>query len=287
MEKMELLELQRFAAEIRLETLKEVATRGFGHLAGSLSVVDLLAILYGKEMRYDPKNPDWDDRDILVMSKGHAGPAVYATLALKGFFPMDWLKTLNQPGTKLPSHCDRKLTPGIDMTTGSLGQGTSTAMGMALGRKLQGKDSRVYLVVGDGECNEGQVWEAALFAAQQKLDNLVMFVDYNGKQLDGYTDDILALGDLDKKFEEFGFFTQRIDGADIEALNKALEAAKNTKGKPSCIVLNTVKGKGIKALEDMLLNHHIQLSGEFIEEAELELGDNLKKIEEEIALCSK
>ena len=287
MDKTELLDLQRFAAEIRLETMREVATRGFGHLAGSLSVVDLLAVLYGKEMRYDPKNPQWEDRDMLVMSKGHAGPAVYATLAMKGFFPMDWLKTLNQPGTKLPSHCDRKLTPGIDMTTGSLGQGTSTALGMALGCKLSGKDNRVYLVVGDGECNEGQVWEAALFAAQQKLDNLILFVDYNGKQLDGYTDDILALGDIDKKFEEFGFFTQRIDGGDIEALVAAIDTAKTVKGKPSCIVLNTIKGKGIKELEDMLLNHHIQLSPAFIAQAEIELTAELKKVEEEIALCSK
>ncbi len=283
MEKKDLLELQRFAAEIRLETLKEVATRGFGHLAGSLSVVDLLAILYGKEMRYDPKNPQWDGRDILVMSKGHAGPAVYATLALKGFMPMEMLKTLNQPGTKLPSHCDRKLTPGIDMTTGSLGQGTSTAMGMALGYKLDGKDNRVYLVVGDGECNEGQVWEAALFAAQQKLDNLILFVDYNGKQLDGYTDDILALGDIDKKFAEFGFNTQRVNGNDIAELSAAITAAQQVKGQPSCIVMNTIKGKGIKELEEMLLNHHIQLSAEFVETAEAELTEALKKAEEDLA----
>ncbi len=283
MDKKDLLELRRFAAEIRLETLKEVATRGFGHLAGSLSVVDLLAVLYGKEMRYDPKNPDWDGRDVLVMSKGHAGPAVYASLALKGFFSMEMLKTLNQPGTKLPSHCDRKLTPGIDMTTGSLGQGTSTAMGMALGFKLDKKDNRVYLVVGDGECNEGQVWEAALFAAQQKLDNLILFVDDNGKQLDGYTDDILALGAIDKKFEEFGFFAQSIDGNSVEELVAAIDKAKATKGKPSCIVLKTIKGKGLSELEDMLLNHHIQIGADFAERAEAELSAALKKAEEELA----
>lgn len=283
MENKDLLELRRFAAEIRLETLKEVATRGFGHLAGSLSVADLLAVLYGKEMRYDASRPQWEGRDVLVMSKGHAGPAVYASLALKGFFPLEMLKTLNQPSTHLPSHCDRKLTPGIDMTTGSLGQGTSTAMGMALGFKLDKKDNRVYVVVGDGECNEGQVWEAALFAAQQKLDNLILFVDDNGKQLDGYTDDILALGAIDKKFEEFGFFTQTIDGHCVEALVAALGKAKTEKGRPSCIVLKTIKGKGISELEAMLLNHHIQISPEFAEKAEAELTATLKNVEEELA----
>lgn len=287
MEKIERLKLELFAAEIRIETLREVATRGFGHLAGSLSVVDLLAVLYGKEMRYSPANPQAEDRDYLVMSKGHAGPAVYAALALKGFFSEEWLKTLNQPGTKLPSHCDRKLTPGIDMTTGSLGQGTSTALGMALGTKLDEKSNRVYLVVGDGECNEGQVWEAALFAAQQKLDNLILFVDDNGKQLDGYTDDILALGNIGRKFEEFGFFTQDVDGASVEELVAAITNAKKTKGQPSCIVLHTIKGKGITELEEMLLNHHIQVSPEFAARAEEELSTRLNQIKEELATCSK
>lgn len=287
MDKKQSLELRRFAAQIRLETCKEVAARGFGHLGGSLSVVDALAVLYGKEMRLDPKDPAWEGRDMLVMSKGHAGPAVYATLALKGYFPMDWLGTLNRPGTHLPSHCDRKQTPGVDMTTGSLGQGSSAAMGIALGRRLAGLDTRVYLFVGDGECNEGQVWEAALFAGQQKLDNLVLFVDYNHKQLDGNTEEIIDLGDIAKKFAEFGFFSQSVDGHDVDAIAAALDAARAVKGKPSCIVLNTVKGKGISELEAMKLNHHIQLSADFTAKAEAELTAALQAIEEELAQCAK
>lgn len=159
-------ELEKFAARIRLETVKQVGKRGFGHLGGALSVADALAVLYGGMMKIDPKKPDWPERDKLVMSKGHAGPAVYSVLVLKGYFPMDWLETLNQPGTHLPSHCDRKLTPGIDMTTGSLGQGVSAAI--ALAPKMDDKGARTYLFVGDGECNEGQVWEGALFANQQR-----------------------------------------------------------------------------------------------------------------------
>lgn len=255
-------ELELFAAQIRLETTKQIATRGFGHLPGSLSVVDVLSILYGDVMRYDPKNPQWEDRDILVMSKGHAGPAVYSTLAMKGFFPMDELKTLNQPGTNLPSHCDRNKTPGVDMTTGSLGQGVSTAIGMTLGNKLAGRDSYTYLFVGDGECDEGQVWEGMLFAAQQKLDHLVVFVDYNKKQLDGYVKDVIGLDDLSQKFSAFGFHTEEIDGHAIEAIANAIAKAKETKGKPTCIVLNTIKGKGLPEVEEMDLNHHIQIDTE-------------------------
>ena len=178
-------ELRVFAEEIRVETLKELANLGFGHIGGSMSVVELLAVLYGKEMRIDPKDPQWADRDKLVMSKGHAGPAVYATLALKGYFPKEDLLTLNQGGTNFPSHCDRLKTTGVDMTTGSLGQGISTACGLALGNRILGRDAFTYLVLGDGECDEGQIWEGAAFAAHQKLSNLIAFVDLNKQQLDG------------------------------------------------------------------------------------------------------
>ncbi len=258
-------ELQTFAAEIRYEVAKQLGTRGFGHIGGSFSITDTLAVLYGDVMKYDPKNPKWEARDKLVMSKGHAGPAVYASLALKGFFPMDMLATLNQPGTSLPSHCDARLTPGIDMTTGSLGQGTSAAIGLALAQKMDELDSYVYLITGDGEINEGQCWEAAMFAPQYRLNNLVWFVDCNQKQLDGTTNDIMNLGDVAAKFASFGWHTQDIDGNDIGAIQEAISIAKAETSKPSCIVLNTIKGKGSACIENLEFNHHIVLEGEILE----------------------
>src|SRR5215510_3597053 len=175
--------LKKQAKEIRKLTIEEIGTLGTGHIGGAMSIVDLLALLYFHRMKVDPKNPRWEERDQLVVSKGHSGPAVYAALALKGFFPKDWLYTLNKGGTKLPSHCDRNLTPGIDMTTGSLGQGFSAAIGIALGLRLDKKTSTVYTIIGDGESNEGQIWEGALFGGMQKLSNLVAFTDYNKQQL--------------------------------------------------------------------------------------------------------
>ena len=183
--------LQKFATQIRIGAVESIKSRGFGHIGGALSVCDALAVLYGSQMTVDPKNPKMPERDKLVCSKGHAGPAVYATLALKGFYPYDEIKTLNQPGTNFPSHCDTNKTPGIDMTTGSLGQGTSTACGIALADKLRNHDCRTFLIVGDGEINEGQCWEAFMFAAAKKLSNLVVLIDWNKKQLDGYTKDVL------------------------------------------------------------------------------------------------
>jgi len=254
--------LERFALEIRVGVLEEMKARGFGHVGGSLSIADALAVLYGSQMRIDPDNPGWAERDKLVCSKGHAGPAVYAALALKGYFPYDILKTLNQPGTTLPSHCDRNKTPGVDMTTGSLGQGTSLACGMALGERLRGRDARVFLIVGDGEANEGQVWEACMFAAAKHLGNLVLLMDVNGKQLDGCTKDILDTFDLGAKLSAFGFDTVSIDGNDIGALYDALERTRNGGEKPYAIVLNTVKGKGVRQIEEMKNNHSVAVSTE-------------------------
>lgn len=282
MDRKEKLELQKFATQIRIETVKEVGVRGFGHLGGALSIVDALAVLYGKEMRYKPEDPQWADRDVMVCSKGHAGPAVYATLALKGFFPMDMLNTLNQPGTKLPSHCDRNLTPGVDMTTGSLGQGVSSAIGMALAQKMDGKNSRTYLFIGDGECDEGQVWEGMLFAHQHKLSNLTAFIDDNGKQLDGFTKDVMDLGDLAEKAAAFGWNAVTVDGHDIEAIDAAIQTAKATLDVPTCIVLKTVKGKGVKDLEEMLLNHHINVDEAFVKKGVKELQAVLEGIEKEL-----
>lgn len=283
MDRKELLELQKFATQIRIETVKEVGKRGFGHLGGALSIVDVLAVLYEKEMNYKATDPTWADRDVMVCSKGHAGPAIYATLALKGFFPMEMLDTLNQPATKLPSHCDRNLTIGVDMTTGSLGQGVSTGIGMALAQKIDKKDSRTYLFIGDGECDEGQVWEGMLFAHQHKLDNLIAFIDDNGKQLDGYTKDVMDLGDIEEKVRSFGWHTVTIDGHDVEAIVNAIEHAKQVKGRPSCIVLKTVKGKGVKDLEDMMLNHHINVDEAFMKKGVAELQVHLDQIEKELS----
>ena len=272
-------EIERFAARIRLETVKQIGTRGFGHLGGALSVVDALAVLYGGVMRIDPKNPDWPERDKLVMSKGHAGPALYSTLALLGYFPMEWLDTLNRPGTRLPSHCDRLLTPGIDMTTGSLGQGISTAIGLALAQRMDGKGARTYIFVGDGECNEGQVWEGAMFAAGQKLDNLTLFVDANGKQLDGTTDEVLELGDIGAKFSAFGWHVQTIDGQEAAAIQAAVTAASLVPNRPSCIVLNTTKGAGVPSVEQIELNHHLPMEGELLETALRECEAALRALE--------
>ncbi len=253
-------DLEQFALKIRIGALEEFHARGFGHVGGTLSVCDLLAVLYGTQMKFDPKNPQLPDRDKLVCSKGHAGPGVYATLALLGFFPYEDLKTLNQPHTNLPSHCDRNKTPGVDMTTGSLGQGTSLACGMALGDKLKGHDNRVFLIVGDGEADEGQVWEAAMFASAKKLSNLVVLLDENKKQLDGYTKDILPTGDFVKKFESFGFDTVRINGNNVGELYDALERTRNGGDKPYAIVMDTVKGAGVPEVAETMGNHSMAVS---------------------------
>lgn len=272
-------ECKIFAATIRIETVKEVGKRGFGHLGGALSVVDALAVLYGGAMRIDPQNPTWKDRDKLVMSKGHAGPSLYAALAIKGFFPMEWLETLNIPGTRLPSHCDCKLTPGIDMTTGSLGQGVSTAIGLALAQKLDENDARTYVFVGDGECNEGQVWEGAQFAPNHQLDNLTMFVDCNHKQLDGRTEEIGDQRDFAAKFAAFGWHVQSVDGGDVAAIASAVDAAKSETEKPSCIILNTIKGQGVPCIEEIEMNHHIAVDQALLETALAQCKHVLESLE--------
>jgi transketolase len=253
-------ELRLLAEQIRVAALEEFAALGFGHIGGALSLVETLAVLYGGAMRVDPARPEWAERDRLVVSKGHAGPAVYATLALKGYFPQEELLTLNKPGTRLPSHCDRLKTPGIDMTTGSLGQGMSTACGLALGQRMDASRARTFLILGDGECDEGQVWEGALFAPHYKLDNLIAFCDNNGQQLDGYVKNVLDTGDLAAKFAAFGWYTQTVDGHDVEALDAAVARALAAEGAPSMIVLKTVKGKGCPFVEGHEFNHHVQFT---------------------------
>lgn len=272
-------DLRVFAAQIRLALLEEMKARGFGHIGGSLSICDLLAVLYGKVMRYDPKNPQWADRDKLVSSKGHAGPAIYATLALKGYFPMEELKTLNRPGTNLPSHCDKNKTIGIDCTTGSLGQGTSQAVGMALGDRLKGRDSRTFLIVGDGEIDEGQCWEAAMFTAAKKVTNLTWIIDDNKKQLDGPTAEILPTFDLRAKMEAFGFEAIRIPGNDVEALYDAL--TKKPADKPIAIVMDNIKGSGVKAVEETAANHSMTVNAETWDSYIAQVKADLEAIEKE------
>jgi transketolase len=277
--------LKKRATEIRITTLQVLGKLGFGHVGGSMSVTELLTALYfGDLMRYRPSDPQWDGRDWLIMSKGHAGPTLYTILAKLGFFPESALSTLNQGGTHLPSHCDRNLTSGVDMTTGSLGLGMSVAIGVALGHRLEGKDNCIYLILGDGECQEGQVWEAALYAAQKKLSNLVAFVDYNHQQLDGYTRDINDLGDLGAKFETFGWFSQVIDGHDFGQILAAVNRAWEEKKRPSMIVMNTIKGKGCTYAEGVLKNHHMVVSEDNTEEALACLQGELQRLEKEIAV---
>ncbi len=239
------------ATAIRRLTMDAIGGLGVGHIGGCLSLADLLAVLYfGGHMKIDPANPKMEGRDRLVMSKGHAGPAVYAALAEKGFFPADMLKTLNRPATNLPSHCDMIRTPGIDMTTGSLGQGISCAVGVALGSRLRKDNATIYAVVGDGESQEGQVWEAAMYAAQARLGNLVAFTDYNRMQIDGFTDDVNSLGDLAVKWAAFGWNAVDVkDGNDVEAIHNAIVKVRACMDKPAMIVLNTVKGKGVSFVE--------------------------------------
>ena len=262
MESSEKKALQAFAVRIRMALVEAIHAIGSGHVGGALSIADVLAVLYGREMNVRPEDPQWPDRDYLVVSKGHAGPAVYGTLALKGYFPYEELKTLNQGGTRLPSHCDRNKTPGVDVTTGSLGQGTSQAAGLALGNRIKGRKNRVFLIVGDGELDEGQCWEAFAFAAAKKLSNLVVLVDWNKKQLDGRVDEVLPLGDIAAKMAAFGFDTVQVDGGDVEAIAAALERTRQGGDKPYAIVLDTVKGHGIAEAENTEMNHSMPIDDE-------------------------
>ena len=277
--KNDIMELNVLATRIRIETLKSIAGVGVGHIGGSLSVAEVLAVLYGKIMNYDCNNPKQKDRDFFVLSKGHAGPALYSTLALKGFFSLDLLATLNKPKTILPSHCDMRKTPGIDMTTGSLGQGASSSCGIALGNKLNGIDNYTYVVFGDGELQEGQPWEAFIFAAHKKLTNLIAFVDYNGLQIDGSIDEICSLGDLSAKLKAFDWHVQTVDGHNVNEIYEAVITAKKQTQSPSIIILKTKKGKGVSAYEDKASSHNASVSFEILEQGLLELEAYLNSLE--------
>lgn len=239
------------ACKIRMGTIIGVYNAKSGHPGGSLSADDLFTYLYFQEMHIDPKNPKMPDRDRFVLSKGHGCPGLYATLAERGYFPREELESLRHIGAILQGHPDMKKTPGIDMSSGSLGQGISAACGMALAGKMDQKNYRVYVMLGDGEIEEGQVWEAAMFAGHHKLDNLCAIVDYNGLQIDGKVSDVGGPEPIDKKFEAFNFDVQTIDGHDFDAMEAAFAHARSVKGKPSCIIAHTIKGKGVSYMENV------------------------------------
>lgn len=272
-------ELEIFATKERLLLLEGIFNAKAGHPGGSLSIAELMAYLYNVEMKVDASNPKWDDRDRFVLSKGHAAPALYATLALKGFFPTEDMKTLRKADSYLQGHPSMKCVPGVDMSTGSLGQGISAAVGMALAAKLDNKDFRVYTILGDGEIEEGQVWEAAMFANAKKLDNLVVIVDNNNLQIDGTIEEVNSPYPIPEKFTAFGFNTIEIDGNNLDEIESAFEAAKACKGKPTAIVAKTVKGKGVSYMENQVNWHGAAPNEELYNQAVAELTAKLNELE--------
>ncbi len=271
MEQEKLNRLKKIATEIRLDIIEEVHSAKSGHPGGSLSIADIITYLYYEEMNIDPKNPTWADRDRFVLSKGHTAPALYAVLAEKGYFPKEELKKLRQVDSFLQGHPDMKITPGVDMTTGSLGLGISAACGMALAAKVDGKDYRTYTILGDGETEEGQVWEAAMFAAHYKLDNLCVLVDLNGLQIDGPIAEVMNPAPHDEKFKAFGFHVITIYCHDFDQIAAAYAEAKTVKGKPTAIIANTVKGKGVSFMENQVSWHGSAPNDEQYEQAIAEL----------------
>ena len=264
--------LQKMANEIRKGIVSAVHSAKAGHPGGSLSSADILTYLYFEEMNIDPQNPNKLDRDRFVLSKGHAAPGLYSTLAHRGFFATKDLLTLRHVGSYLQGHPDMKGTPGVDMSTGSLGQGVSAAVGMAISAKLSGDDYRVYALVGDGELQEGQVWEASMLAAHRKLDNLVIIIDNNGLQIDGCIDDVNSPNPIDEKFAAFGFHVVTVDGHDFDALENAFSRAKSVKGKPTAIVATTTKGKGVSYMENKASWHGVAPNDEQYEVAMADLN---------------
>lgn len=262
--------LRELAAEIRIQSLYCMASAGGGHVGGAMSICDVLAVLYGKIMKYDPNNPRWENRDRLVISKGHSGPALYAALSIKGFFPEEQLYTLNKGGTNLPSHCDRIRTPGIDMSTGSLGQGISVACGMASALKKKHSSSRVYAILGDGELQEGQVWEAFQYLGHQQLSNITVYIDYNKKQLDGFLEEVCNPYDIQEKISSFGLKCTTVKGYDVEEIMKATTESMSSDG-PRVIILDTIKGIGCNFAEDVSSNHHMSFTMDDAESAAEEI----------------
>lgn len=275
------LELQKMANEVRIGIIKSVHSAKAGHPGGSLSAADIFTYLYFEELNIEPKNPKMENRDRFVLSKGHTAPGLYSALANRGFFPVEDLTTLRKLGSYLQGHPCMQYIPGVDMSTGSLGQGISAAVGMALSAKMDNKDYRVYTLLGDGEIQEGQVWEAAMFAGHRKLDNLVVVVDNNGLQIDGKIEDVCSPYPIDQKFKAFNFHVINIDGHNYDEIRSAFAEAKQTKGMPTAIIAKTIKGQGISFMENEASWHGVAPNDE---QCKLALAD-LEKVGE--ALCQK
>ncbi|BBU40397.1 transketolase [Aeribacillus pallidus] len=277
MRKTSVEELKQLAIKMRQTALTMIYKAQSGHPGGALSAADLVTALYFRELNVDPNNPTWDDRDRFVLSKGHACPIQYAALALRGFVPYETIYKLREYGSPFQGHPDMKKCPGIDISTGSLGQGLSCAVGMAIAGKRDQKDYRVFCLLGDGECQEGQIWEAVQTAVKYQLDNLFIFVDYNNLQIDGFCDEVMPLLDLEKKFEAFGCETRYINGHSMEEIVKTLdEITVNKNGKPKCIILETVKGKGVSYMENVAEWHGIAPNDEEYERAMEEIARGLQ-----------
>ena len=272
-------QLQIKACKVRMGVIEGVYNAKSGHPGGSLSIADILTYLYFAHMNIDPKNPKWEDRDRFVLSKGHTAPALYAVLAHRGFFSVDELKTLRKPGSMLQGHPSMKLTPGVDMSTGSLGQGISTAVGMALGAKFGGKSFRVYTALGDGEIQEGQVWEAAMFAAAKGLDNLTAVIDNNNLQIDGSVAEVNSPYPIPEKFRAFGWNVIEICAHSFDEIDAAFKAASEFKGKPTAIIAKSIKGKGVSFMEDQCSWHGTAPNSEQYEQAMAELQAALAELE--------
>lgn len=279
MDKQKICELSIVANKVRKHALTAVYSANSGHPGGSLSIADVLTLLYFDKMNIDPKNPKMPERDRLVLSKGHTAPALYGVLAERGFFPVEDVKTFRHVGSYLQGHPDMKNIPGVDMSTGSLGQGVSAAGGMALAAKLDNKDYRVYAILGDGELEEGQVWEQAMFAAHYKLDNLTIFVDFNGLQIDGDIKEVMNPTPIDKKFEAFGWNVIVADAHNISELSDAIDKAKETKGKPTAIIMKSVKGKNVSFMENNAGWHGTAPNQEQYEQAIAELDKIIEELE--------
>lgn len=276
---MDNLTLEKTAYKIRKHALEAVYSASSGHPGGSLSIADILSVLYFDEMNVDVKNPKDENRDRFVLSKGHCAPALYGALAEKGFFPVEDIKTFRRIDSYLQGHPDMKGVPGVDMSTGSLGQGVCAANGMALAGKLDKKDYRVYAILGDGELEEGQVWEAAMFAPHYKLDNITIFVDFNGLQIDGDISKVMSPLPIDEKFKAFGWNVVVIDAHNYDEIKEAIKIAKNTKGKPTAVIAKSVKGKGVSFMENEASWHGAAPNKEQYEQAISELDAHLKELE--------
>ena len=276
---MDNLTLEKTAYKIRKHVLEAVYSASSGHPGGSLSIADILSVLYFDEMNVDVKNPKDENRDRFVLSKGHCAPALYGALAEKGFFPVEDIKTFRRIDSYLQGHPDMKGVPGVDMSTGSLGQGVCAANGMALAGKLDKKDYRVYAILGDGELEEGQVWEAAMFAPHYKLDNITIFVDFNGLQIDGDISKVMSPLPIDEKFKAFGWNVVVIDAHNYDEIKEAIKIAKSTKGKPTAVIAKSVKGKGVSFMENEASWHGAAPNKEQYEQAISELDAHLKELE--------